>query len=61
MTPAAPRPENLDAMTAAWNDPAAFGREVAIYNRQLRDAGLPPVHDMIGAKDDYLRAGEDDR
>lgn len=41
---AAPAPDNFDAMSAAWNDPLAFAREVAVYNRQCIDAGYKPVY-----------------
>lgn len=40
----APRPDNFDAMAAAWKDPVAFAREVAIYNRQLEEAGVAPLY-----------------
>lgn len=36
-----PAPENMAAMEAAWHDPVAFAREVAVYDRQLVAAGLP--------------------
>ncbi|WP_157156252.1 hypothetical protein [Diaminobutyricimonas sp. LJ205] len=39
----APAPHNMAEMMAAWNDPVQFAREVAIYNQQLAEAGLPPV------------------
>jgi len=32
--PSAPKPANWDAMCGAWNDPAAFAREVAVYDQQ---------------------------
>lgn len=38
-----PKPDNLDAMSAAHNDPVAFAAEVAKYNEQLRLAGFDPV------------------
>lgn len=38
-----PKPENWEAMCAAWNDPVAFAREVAIYDEQLIAAGLAPT------------------
>jgi hypothetical protein len=41
--PSAPKPENWDSMCAAWNDPAAFAREVAVYNAQLIAAGFAPT------------------
>ena len=31
----APRPENFEAMSAAWSDPEAFAREEAAYLRQV--------------------------
>lgn len=37
----APRPDNEDAMSAAWNNPAEFAHQCAIYNRQLLNAGYP--------------------
>lgn len=40
-----PAPANLDAMSAAWNDPVAFAREVSTYNTQLREAGFPPTYE----------------
>ena len=39
----APKPENFDAMCAAWADPVQFAREVAVYNSQLLAAGFPVV------------------
>ena len=39
----APKPANWDLMCAAWNDRAAFAREVAVYDRQLIAAGFPTV------------------
>jgi hypothetical protein len=38
-----PKPANYDAMSAAWNDPVAFAREVAIYDQQLVEAGFEPT------------------
>lgn len=35
----APKPDNFEAMCAAWNDPAAFRAEVGKYEQQLRAAG----------------------
>lgn len=40
----APRPDNFDALVAAAKDPVRWVAEVAKYNRQLADAGLPEVH-----------------
>ena len=40
----APPPRNMDAMSAAWNDPVEFAKQVAIYNRQLKDEGYPPLY-----------------
>lgn len=37
-----PKPDNFDAMIAAHANPAEFSRQVAIYNRQLVDAGFKP-------------------
>jgi phage terminase large subunit-like protein len=39
----APKPDNFDAMSAAWNDPIQFAKEVAIYDEQLKAAGFEPV------------------
>jgi|GEM_PF-7093495 len=39
----APKPANWDSMCAAWNDRAAFAREVAVYDVQLLAAGFPAV------------------
>jgi hypothetical protein len=39
----APKPNNWDAMCAAWNNPVAWAREVAIYDQQLLDAGYEPT------------------
>lgn len=39
----APKPNNFDAMSAAWNDPITWAREVAIYDQQLLDAGYEPT------------------
>lgn len=38
-----PRPENYDAMAAAWKDPVRFAAELAVYNDQLRAGGYPEV------------------
>lgn len=38
-----PKPDNWEAMCAAYNDPVAFAREVAIYDQQLVAAGLEPT------------------
>lgn len=38
-----PKPDNWDAMCAAWNDPVRFAAEVARYDEQLRVAGFGPV------------------
>lgn len=40
----APRPDNFDAMMAAWNDPVKWAAEVARYNDQLQAAGYAPVN-----------------
>jgi hypothetical protein len=40
--PSAPKPANWDSMCAAWNDPVAFAREVAVYDAQLVAAGFAP-------------------
>lgn len=40
----APRPDNFDAMVAAWNDPVKWAAEVARYNDQLQAAGYAPVN-----------------
>lgn len=42
----APKPDNFDAMAAAWDDPIEFARQVAIYDEQLRKAGFTPVVDQ---------------
>ena len=39
----APKPDNFEALTAAWNDPVAWAREIAVYDAQLRLAGFEPV------------------
>lgn len=39
----APKPDNFDAMCAAWNDPVAFAREVYVYDEQLIAAGFEPT------------------
>jgi hypothetical protein len=44
----APRPENMDALMAAWNDPQQWAVEVARYNDQLTAAGLDPVLPLRG-------------
>lgn len=36
-----PKPHNLKALVRAWNDPAEFRVQAAIYNRQLADGGYP--------------------
>jgi len=38
-----PKPDNWEAMCAAYRDPVAFAREVAIYDAQLVAAGLEPT------------------
>jgi hypothetical protein len=38
-TPDASRPANYAEMSKAWNNPAAFAREVDIYRDQLRTEG----------------------
>jgi len=43
-----PKPDNFDAMSAAWNDPVAFAREVAIYDAQLIAAGEKPTTPQTG-------------
>lgn len=43
----APRPENLEAMAAAWNDPVEFARQKAIYNEQLRQQGYAPLYEVL--------------
>lgn len=45
----APKPNNFEAMTAAYRDPVAFAREKAVYNEQLRAGGHRPL---------YLESGE---
>lgn len=47
--PPAPKPDNLDAMTAAFasGDPVAIAREKAAYNEQLRAAGYPPLYSTV--------------
>lgn len=37
----APRPLNLEALSAAWNDPDAWQEQVGAYNQQLRGARMP--------------------
>ena len=39
----APMPDNMDALTAVWNDPVGWAREIAKYDAQLVAAGHPPV------------------
>lgn len=34
---AAPKPDNFDAMSRAWNNPTQFRIEVAKYHAQVRD------------------------
>jgi hypothetical protein len=43
----APKPKNLDAMTAAYRsgDPHRIQVELGVYNRQVVDAGRRPVPD----------------
>jgi hypothetical protein len=38
-----PKPDNWEAMSRAYKDPVEFGRQVAIYDQQLVDAGLEPT------------------
>jgi hypothetical protein len=50
--PPAPKPDNFDQMIACWSGPNAariidrvrWAREIAVYNEQLRLAGLAPVY-----------------
>jgi hypothetical protein len=39
----APKPANWDALSAAWDDPQAWAREIAVYDAQLSAAGFAPV------------------
>lgn len=39
----APQPDNMDALTAAWDDPEAWAVEIAKYDAQLNAAGFAPV------------------
>jgi len=41
---AAPVPKNLEAWSAAWNDPIEFAKQKAIYNQQLIDEGFTPLY-----------------
>ncbi len=53
----APRPDNYDAMTAAWDDPVEFAKQKAIYNRQLIEAGLRPLYEDPAEQDWARRNG----
>jgi hypothetical protein len=44
----APKPDNFDAMSDAWDNPVAFAREVAVYNTQLVEAGHAPMYEVLG-------------
>lgn len=44
----APRPGNLKAMSAAWDDPDAWDEQVRAYNDQLRNAGQ--AHYVLDSK-----------
>ena len=39
----ADKPNNFEAMAAAWNNPIEFAKQKAIYNAQLVDDGQPPL------------------
>ena len=39
----ADKPDNFEAMAAAWNNPIEFAKQKAIYNAQLVDDGQPPL------------------
>ena len=38
----APKPNNYEAIKAAWDDPAELARQYAIYDEQLRAGGYQP-------------------
>ena len=44
---AAPQPANMGELSAAWDDADAWGREVAVYDEQLRVAGFMPVGPIV--------------
>ena len=43
-----PFPKNLDAWSAAWDDPREFSKQEAIYHQQCVDEGLDPHVDYRG-------------
>ena len=48
----APAPLNMTAMSAAWDDPIAFARELANYYAQLEASGHRlPTHDWTERQD----------
>jgi len=42
----APKPDNFNPMSAAYDRPVEFAREVAVYNNQLIAGGFRPVYDI---------------
>lgn len=46
--PANPFPKNLDAWSAAWDDPREFSRQIAVYHQQCLDEGFQPHVDYRG-------------
>lgn len=47
-TKGAPKPDNFDAMVAAYRDPQAFAVEVGRYDHQLVEAGYEPTNVSVG-------------
>ena len=59
--PPAPKPANFEAMAAAWDNPAEFARQKAIYTAQLVDAGCAPSWPDLFQFDERVPERFDDR
>lgn len=46
----APKPQNFDALTFAWDHPHEFARQVALYYSQLAREGLGETVDWTEAR-----------
>lgn len=54
----APKPDNFEALAAAWNDPMQWAVEVAKYNAQIADSGevlTPASSHMTRAHAEHLQ------
>lgn len=56
----APKPLNMRAMSAAWDDPVAFARELHKYYSQLEASGHRlPAHDWTQPLNNAANAAEE--